>query len=522
LDNPVTRVAEPHDAADPSPPAGSDPPARLPSRVDPIAWRAARLLGGAWGRHAGVPRLSWWTPVRWLLAMTIVTLLLGYVQKAPCATGEWTGSKQYTHFCYSDVVPLWSDERLDVGAVPYRDTGVEYPVLTGAFMWLTADLTRGVHAIHSGWSELLVFGLLTALLLALCGLVTTAATALTAGKRPYDAAIFALSPLLVFHAFSNWDLLAMAFASCALWAWSRQRPVLAGAMIGLGTAAKLYPVFLLVAIGILAIRTRKFSDAAWTVVSAGLVWCAVNVPVAIAYHRGWWEFYKFSIDRPTERSTFWAMFKTLTDGSVKAGDAPVWKPPGIAVALALVAVLALVIALGLAAPVRPRLAQLAFLCVLAFLLTTKVWSPQYSLWLVPLIALARPRWRLTLLWQFTEVVVWMATLTLLLGFNAPDHGISYGWLMLLLIIRDGLLIGLAVLVVREMWCPWLDVVRVDGVDDPSGGIFDGATDYWMRSVPDSVLLELAEDERVHAGPSTSPPSGADEELDGDPQIDLRK
>ncbi len=60
------------------------------------------------------------------------------------------GNKQYTHFCYSDVVPLWSDERLDVGAVPYRDTRVEYPVLTGAFMWVTADLTRGVHALSSG------------------------------------------------------------------------------------------------------------------------------------------------------------------------------------------------------------------------------------------------------------------------------------------------------------------------------------------------------------------------------------
>ena len=64
----------------------------------------------------------------------------------------------------------------------------------------------------TSWPELVVFGSLTALLLALCGLVVTAATAQTARGRPYDAAIFALSPLLVFHAFSNWDLLAMAFA----------------------------------------------------------------------------------------------------------------------------------------------------------------------------------------------------------------------------------------------------------------------------------------------------------------------
>ena len=459
-------------------PAG--PPARLPSRVDATVRRATRVLGGPWGRHAAVARLSWWTPVRWLFAMTLVTLLLGYAQKSPCASGAWNGHKQYTHFCYSDVVPLWSDERLDVGAVPYRDTAVEYPVLTGAFMWLTADLTNGVHAIVSTWSEVIVFGALTALLLSLCGLIVTAGTAFAAGRRPYDAAIFALSPLLVFHAFSNWDLLAMAFTSCALWAWARERPVLAGVMIGLGTAAKLYPVFLLVAIGVLAVRTRKFSDAVWAAMSAGLAWCAVNLPIAIAYHDGWWKFYQFSIDRATERSTFWAMFRTLTNGSVKANDAPFWQPPGIAVALALIAALIIVAVLGLAAPVRPRLAQLAFLSVLAFLLTTKVWSPQYSLWLVPLIALARPRWRLTLVWQFSEILVWMATLTLLLGYEIPAHGISYGWLMLILLVRDALLLTLAALVVREMWCPWLDVVRVDGVDDPSGGVFDHAPDYWVR------------------------------------------
>jgi uncharacterized membrane protein len=448
----------------------------LPSRVDPVTRGAARAIGGAWGRHAGVERHSWWTPLRWLLAMTIVTLLLGFAQKSPCATGQWTADKQYTHFCYSDVVPLWSDERLDIGAVPYRDTGVEYPVLTGAFMWVTADLTRGVHAMESDWSQVLVFGLLTSLLLSICALVTTAATAQTARGRPWDAAIFALSPLLVFHAFSNWDLLAMAFTSAALWAWSRRRPVLAGAMIGLGTAAKLYPVFLLVAIAVLAWRTRKLADAAWAIGSAALVWLAVNGPVALAFHRGWWEFYKFSIDRPTERSTLWAIGRTLTNAHLSDTDAPFWKPPGIAVALALIVALGVVVFLALAAPVRPRLAQLAFLCVLAFLLTTKVWSPQYSLWLVPLLALARPRWRLSLVWQLCEAVVWILTLTVLLGLSVPAHGIAYGWLVLVLLVRDVLLIALAVLIVREMWRPWLDVVRADGADDPGGGVFDGAPD----------------------------------------------
>ena len=464
---------------------------QLPSRADPMVWRATRGLGGAWGRHAGITGSSWWTPLRWLLAMTIVTLLLGFAEKAPCATGQWSGNKQYTHFCYSDVVPLWSDERLDVGGVPDRDTAVEYPVLTGGFMWLTADLTRGVHAVASGGQELVIFGALTALLLSLCALVVTGATAQTARRRPWDAAIFALSPLLVFHAFSNWDLLAMAFASAALWAWARQKPVLAGAMIGLGAAAKLYPVFLLVAIAILALRTRRFADPVWAVVTAGLVWIAVNVPLGLAYHRGWWEFYKFSIDRPTERSTLWAIGRTIRTASLSDSDAPFWVPPGSVVALALLIALAAVAAAGLLAPQRPRLAQLAFLCVLAFLLTTKVWSPQYSLWLVPLLALARPRWRLNLIWQFSEIVVWMLTLTVLLGLSVPAHGVSYGGLVIALLARDVLLLVLAGLIVREMWFPELDVVRADGDDDPGGGGFDGAPDRHRRPA-DQPLVDLVE------------------------------
>lgn len=492
---------EPSDRPTPAP--------RLPSRSDPMAWRAVRTLGGSWGRHAGVSRRSWWTPLRWLLAMTLATLILGVLQKAPCADGDWAGSKQYTHFCYSDVVPLWSNERLDVGGVPYRDTKVEYPVLTGAFMWLTAEFTRGATSLVSDWSQLVVFGALTMLLLALCGLVVTAATAQTARGRPWDAAIFALSPLLVFHAFSNWDLLAMAFASGALWAWARGKPVLAGALIGLGAAAKLYPVFLLVAIAILAVRTGKFRDATWTVAAAAAAWLAVNVPVAMAYYDGWWEFYTFSQERTTERSTFWAIGRTLTDGSFSDQDAPAWVPPGVAVAALLLVALAVVAWLCLAAPTRPRLAQVAFLCVLAFILTTKVWSPQYSLWLVPLLALARPRWRLNLIWQFVEVAVWMLTLTLLLGYSVPAHGISYGWLVLVILVRDVLLLVLAGLIVREMWCPWLDVVRVDGADDPGGGVFDGAPDApWRQPVA------------VAAGPAGGP-----DDPDGppaSPQIDVRK
>ncbi|GAA4953097.1 hypothetical protein GCM10023238_19320 [Streptomyces heliomycini] len=69
-----------------------------------------------------------------------------------------------------------------------------------------------------------------------------------------------------------------------------------------------------------------------------------------------------------------------------------------------------VAALALTAPRRPRFAQLAFLIVAAFILTNKVYSPQYVLWLVPLAALARPKWRDFLVWQGAcEVAYFLAS-----------------------------------------------------------------------------------------------------------------
>jgi uncharacterized membrane protein len=412
------------------------------------------------------------------------------VQKAPCASGDWTGNLQYTHSCYSDVVPLWGDERLSVGDIPYRDNAVEYPVLVGGFMWLTTGLTRGAQHIFTSASDVQVFGAITCLLLAICALATLISTVGAAGNRPYDAAIFALSPLLVFHAFSNWDLLAMAFASGALWAWAKERPVAAGVLIGLGTAAKLYPVFLLWAILILAWRTGRWREALWCTATAAVVWAAVNGPIAYAYYDGWREFYSFSATRGTEASTFWYMGHYLATVGWGGGYPSDWVPPGAAVALVLVAALAFVAWLGLSAPTRPRLGQLAFLAVLAFLMTTKVWSPQYSLWLVPLLALARPRWRMNLLWQFSEIAVWVGTMLLLLGYSdSNQRGIDYGWLMFVLLIRDGFLFALAGLIIYEMWHPEADVVRQDGLDDPAGGVFDGAPDLVRRDPLDDLMVD---------------------------------
>jgi uncharacterized membrane protein len=123
---------------------------------------------------------------------------------------------------------------------------------------------------------------------------------------------------------------------------------------------------------------------------------------------------------------------------------------------------------------RPRFAQLAFLVVAAFLLTNKVWSPQYSLWLLPLAVLALPRWRPLLLWQASEAIVWVL---LMLSFaGEANKGLSIYPFLNAALVRDALVLMLVYLVVRDIMRPDKDLVRIAGDDDPSGGVLEGAPD----------------------------------------------
>jgi uncharacterized membrane protein len=116
--------------------------------------------------------------------------------------------------------------------------------------------------------------------------------------------------------------------------------------------------------------------------------------------------------------------------------------------------------------------------VAGFLELNKVWSPQYSLWLLPLAILARPRWRSLLLWQVSEALVWMMTMLNYLG--TANRGIGVQWFYMSAIVRDLVVLALMALVVRDVLRPDHDVVRTSwpGVDDPAGGVLDGSADQF--------------------------------------------
>jgi len=445
-------------------------------------------------RAAGVN--SWaefWTPARvvWLVALAAVAL--GGLAKAPClqqyvtADGtvvlDWRDGRQYVTMCYSDTVPLYG-QGLSAGDVPYRDSWTEnagtpdervryteYPVLTGLFQWVNARLAalwlEGSQAgLLPGALPVVVYFDITALWLALAWLVVVGAMLRLRPSRPWYAALVAASPLVPVHIFTNWDALAVVAATAGVLAFARGRPVVAGMLLGLGGAAKLYPLFLLLPIMMIGLRRRNARPALVAAYAAALSWLAVNLPVALAWTPGWAEFFRFNRGRPADfeslyyavgHFTGWAGF----DGPLAAGQVP--DRLNLATLLAFLACCAAVALLAFLAPQPPRLAALAFLVVAAFLLVNKVWSHQYSLWLVPLAVLALPRWRLLLTWMVIDVLVWPAKMYY---FGYTVDGLPLEYFLGAVLLRDAAVLVLCGLVVRSVLRPEHDLIRASGEDDP--------------------------------------------------------
>src|SRR3569833_1806121 len=132
---------------------------------------------------------------------------------------------------------------------------------------------------------------------------------------------------------------------------------------------------------------------------AVIAWLVVNVPIMLAAFDSWSRFYTFNQERPVVWGSIF--FMAGRKGLSSVDDVPTLNLMGEAGFTVFALAIALLVLL---APRRPRLPQVLFLVLAAFLLTNKVWSPQYILWLLPLIALARPKLPAYLLWQAGEIV----------------------------------------------------------------------------------------------------------------------
>jgi len=497
-----------------------------PSRTDFLGSALADVVGGPVGRHALIGRTRLMTPLRVMFVIALVFLALGYSTKAAClqshGTGpgdqrvaNWDNQRAYYELCYSDTVPLYGAELLNQGKFPYKSSWIEtdadgapqtqyngrpavrymeYPVLTGLYQYVSMAVAKTYTALSKLGplpvvAEVVMFFNVAAFGLALAWLATVRATAGLAGRRVWDAALVAASPLVIFQIFTNFDALATGFAMAGLLAWARRRPVPAGVLIGLGAAAKLYPLLFLGPLLVLGIRTGRLGAWARTAATAAATWLAVNLPVLVLFPRGWSEFFRLNARRGDDMDSVYSVVKSFTGWRGFDPHLGFWEPPtvlNIVVTVLFAAGCAAIGYVALTAPRRPRVAQLLFLLVAGFLLTNKVWSPQFSLWLVPLAVLALPHRRVLLAWMTIDALVWVPRMYYL--YSEPNRSLPVQFFTTTVLLRDVAVVALCALVIRQIYRPEEDLVRWGGrLDDPGGGPFDRAPDAspgwlprWLR------------------------------------------
>ena len=395
-----------------------------------------------------------------VLAATAGTIVVGALLKQPCTGGDWTDGRQYRRLCYTDVLPLYGSERLTGNRLPYiddcgKEAGAcdEYPVLTMYFMRLAAWVSNG----YGG------FFYANAFLLGICALLASYFLFRVAGER---ALYFALAPSLLVLGVINWDLLAVALTAAATFAYLKGRDRGSGILLGLGAAAKLYPALLVIPFAAGRLRRKGRADGVRLGVWSVVTYAAVNFPFALLGTHGWWTFFKTNADRTMDFDSMWYVACRRLGGTT-SNFCP-WSPHLVDL-LSLVALLGAVLAAwrwrALIRPDFPRW-TLGFPVIALFLLVNKVYSPQYSLWLVPWFALALPDVRLFAAFEVTDVAVfvtrfsWFGTLSAEQGVPgfAGYRGIPLWGYQLTLVAR-----ALVILICVVAW-----VLRSERSEEPIG------------------------------------------------------
>lgn len=453
-------------------------------------------LGGpvaAHGRRAGI----WFDPLPWIVSLATIVWSLTWWRQHPCQQVSVDDAPDpFLRLCYSDIPVTYQGSRLWEGARVYSQvTDLEYPVLTGGFMTLARTITgwfglpikpelplaRVLASANAFFAVNAVLLFACLLLLVGCqmlmgrGSATGVADTIRGRVRSWDAMFVVAAPTLFTAGLVSWDLFGVALTSLALLLWALRRPTAAGVVLGLAVSARFYPLLVLLAVGMLCARAGTHKAMARFAVATLGTWAVVNIPVIALAPQGWFAYYKAWYRRGADMGSVWYLFDQWGLQAVTS-SVPLLT---LVTVMAMLVWTAAVAQLVVRAPRRPRVAQVLLLLVVGFLVLNKVYAPQYALWLLPLVALARPKVLDMAVWSLAEALYWWAVWGHLGGQIAPGDGGPEVVYWAAIVLRVGAQLWIAQRVIHDIRHPWDDPVRVPFVDDPIGGVLDHAPDAGM-------------------------------------------
>lgn len=309
---------------------------------------------------------------RILIALAILASLFSFIKFSHCESKNWATPDQYVHACYSDLPSLFGDRELNKHKWAYAGTenAVEYPVITGIVMYATSLI------IPSNSNSATNYYLINAFLIALLFIFVVL---LVAHIKPKYWYLLPVAPAMIASLYINWDLWAIVSMLVAIYWFDKEKYKWSALALGISISTKFMPIFLLLPIFLILWRKNRIREIAQY---AGIVitsWLAINLPVALSTPQGWWRFYELNLSRGADWGSPWLAFSMLGIPLANLNYLTI---------LALLAGLTLVSLIFFEFSVTPTLAQISFILLAIVMIVSKVYSPQYVLWLTPLAILA--------------------------------------------------------------------------------------------------------------------------------------
>jgi uncharacterized membrane protein len=367
-----------------------------------------------------------------LVLLAIFATLISFTKFSHCESTSWATPDQYIHSCYSDFPSLFSERGLSDSTWPYAsDTNsVEYPVLTGLVMYATSFVA------HTPISYFNFNALLIALLF--IGLVL-----IVRRIKPEYAYLVPIAPAMLASLYINWDLWAITTMLLSIYWFDRKAYLYSSLALAISISTKFIPVFLLLPILFILWRSNQLRDLVKYLLTMIIIWLAVNLPFILTTPTGWWRFYKLNMERQADWGSIWLAFNQLGLGLANLNY--------LAILLLLIGLTSFVIFL-FEIKNTPTLASVAFIVLAIVMIASKVYSPQYVLWLTPLavIALTRKKdlhafW----IWQAGETLYHVAIWQHLALFTGAKFGLQQGGYATITLIRIATTAYLAFVLIRR-------------------------------------------------------------------------
>jgi uncharacterized membrane protein len=261
--------------------------------------------------------------------------------------------------------------------------------------------------------------------------------------RPEFAYLVPVAPAMIASLFINWDLWAIATMMLAIYWFDRKQFTYSALLMGLSISTKFLPIFLLIPIVFIFWRENKIKEAIkYTAIVFG-TWLAINLPFAVTTPTGWWRFYKLNLERGPDWGSFWLALQQLGINLTNLNYLSILL---LLIALTTIAILLFEI------KYTPTLASVSFFVLASVMLASKVYSPQYVLWLTPLAVIAltnKKDLHAFWVWQATELIYHIAIWQHLAQVTDAKFGLGPTPFAILTLVRIGGTIYLMAVLARR-------------------------------------------------------------------------